>query len=107
MPALHSEVVQVVRVRAKAAFIEAQHNLTAARRQVVQETRQALAAFVSSEANLNRVRDELVPVLVRAEAQFRGGGRTLPAYSWLSRNCGPGDCGWWNFNTETRRLSSV
>ena len=68
---------QARRSRARAAVIEASHNLTAARRQVVQETRQAHAAFTSSLSNLQRVRDQLVPLLERrlaqAEAQFKAG----------------------------------
>lgn len=68
---------QARRGRARAAVIEARHNLTAARRQVVQDTRQAYAAFGASRANLERVSTKLVPLLERrleqAEAQFRGG----------------------------------
>ena len=68
---------QARRGRAQAAVIEARHELTGARRQVVQETRQAYAAFVASQANLERVRTKLIPLLERrleqAEAQFRGG----------------------------------
>ncbi len=68
---------QARRARARAAVIEAGHQLTAARRQVVQETRQAHAAFLASLANLERVRSQLVPLLERrltqAEAQFKSG----------------------------------
>lgn len=68
---------QARRARARAAVIEVGHQLTAARRRVVQETRQAHAAFVSSLNNLGRVRGQLVPVLERrlaqAEAQFKAG----------------------------------
>lgn len=68
---------QARRDRARAAVVEARHNLTAARRSVVQETRQAYAAFASSLTNLDRVGGQLVPVLERrlaqAEAQFKAG----------------------------------
>ena len=68
---------QARRGRAQAAVIEARHQLTGARRQVVQETRQAYAAFAASQTNLERVRTKLIPLLERrleqAEAQFKGG----------------------------------
>jgi outer membrane protein TolC len=68
---------QARRARAKAAVIEARHDLTQVRRQVVEETRQAYAAFTASHVNLERVRDRLIPLLEQrhdqAEAQFRAG----------------------------------
>jgi outer membrane protein TolC len=68
---------QARRERARAAVIEARHKLTAARRLVVQETRQAHGAFTASLANLERVRGRLVPLLenrlAQAESQFKAG----------------------------------
>ena len=63
--------------KARAALVEARHNLTRTQRQVVEDTRRAHAAFAASRENLNRVRNELVPLaerrLEQAEAQFKGG----------------------------------
>ena len=68
---------QARRDRARADVIEARHNLTQARRQVVEEVRRSLAALLASEDNLRRVRTELVPQSQQrrdqAEAQFRLG----------------------------------
>jgi cobalt-zinc-cadmium efflux system outer membrane protein len=74
---------QARRDRARAAVIEARHQLTDVRRQVIQETRQAHAAFAASQANLQRVGNELVPLLERrlaqAEAQFKAGQTDVTA----------------------------
>lgn len=68
---------QAQRDRARAAVVEARHNLTRVRRQIVEETRRAYAAFSVSRENLERVQKELIPLaqrrLEQAEAQFRGG----------------------------------
>lgn len=74
---------QARRARARAAVIEARHNLTGAQREVVEEVRRSLAAFASSQDNLRRVRTELVPLAQQrrdqAEAQFRGGETNILA----------------------------
>lgn len=71
------------RAKAEAAVIAARHDLTRARRQIVEDTRRAYAAFVAGQDNLKRVRDELVPLAQRrldqAEAQFRGGQSDITA----------------------------
>lgn len=68
---------QARRQRARAALVEARHNLTRVRRQVIEETRLAYATLAATDANLHRVRDELVPLAERrhelAEQQFKAG----------------------------------
>jgi outer membrane protein TolC len=68
---------QARRARARAAVIEARHNLTQARREVVEQTRRAHASLSASNENLARIRDRLVPSLEsrleQAEAQFKAG----------------------------------
>lgn len=68
---------QASRARAAAAQIEAQHELLAVRRQVVEEVRRAYATLVGTQANLDRVLSQLIPLqearLQQAEAQFRAG----------------------------------
>ena len=74
---------QARRDRARAGVIEARHNLTQARRQVVEEVRRSLAALLASEDNLRRVRTELVPQSQQrrdqAEALFRLGETNILA----------------------------
>lgn len=68
---------QAQRKRTEAAVIEARHELTRLRRQVVEETRRAYASLAASQLNLDRVRDQLIPLQTQrrdqAEAQWRGG----------------------------------
>lgn len=68
---------QAKRQKAQAALIEARHELTRIRRQVVEDARRAHAAFAASRENLQRVRNELIPLAQQrheqAEAQFKAG----------------------------------
>ncbi len=68
---------QARRERATAEIIEARHDLTGARRLVVEDVRRAHEALARTEANLARVRDELIPLQEErralAEAAFRNG----------------------------------
>jgi outer membrane protein TolC len=72
---------QAARAKAKAAQVQARHELTKARRVVVEETRSALATLVTSQAALARVRSELVPLQQQrrqqAEALYRAGEADL------------------------------
>jgi outer membrane protein TolC len=72
---------QAARAKAKAAQVQARHELTKARRIVVEETRAALATLVTSQAALARVRGELVPLQQQrrqqAEALYRAGEADL------------------------------
>lgn len=53
---------QAQRARLTAAQIEARHELTTARRQVIEEVRVAYASLAASLENLRRVTQELVPI---------------------------------------------
>jgi outer membrane protein TolC len=68
---------QAGRANAQARRAEALHQLTATRRQVVEEVRRAHAAYVASHRVLEQVRDRLVPLLERreeeAESAYRAG----------------------------------
>jgi cobalt-zinc-cadmium efflux system outer membrane protein len=68
---------QAARARAKAGLAGAGHRLTAARRSVVMEVRQAFAERAASADILRRVRDELIPLVTRrreqAEDAYRSG----------------------------------
>jgi len=72
---------QAAKAKARAAQIQARHELTKARRAVVEETRSALATLVTSQAALARVRSELVPLQQQrrqqAEALYRAGEADL------------------------------
>jgi outer membrane protein TolC len=74
---------QQMRARAEAAVIEARHQLTAARRQVVEDVRRAHAALIGAIASLHRVDHELLPVqeqrLAQGEAQLQGGQTDVTA----------------------------
>lgn len=63
--------------RVTAEQIEARHNLTLAKRRVVEEVRVALRSLEASAANLHRVQAELVPLQqqrrLQAEAAYRAG----------------------------------
>lgn len=68
---------QARRAAAEAAVVGARHELTRARRGVIEEVRQAHATLLASQGNLDRVRGELIPLqqrrLDQAEAQYRAG----------------------------------
>lgn len=68
---------QATRAAADARIVQAGHQLTAARRQVVQEVRQALNDFRESSAALRRVRSELLSLAEQrreqAENAYRSG----------------------------------
>jgi cobalt-zinc-cadmium efflux system outer membrane protein len=68
---------QASKAKARAAQVQARHELTKTRRVVVEETRSALATLATSQAALARVRDELVPLQEQrrqqAEALYRAG----------------------------------
>ena len=68
---------QARRRKARAALVEARHELNLSRRQVVEETRRAYAALASTGASVRLVRDELVPLMERrralGEEQFNAG----------------------------------
>jgi outer membrane protein TolC len=55
----------------------ARHELTQARRAVIEEVRQAHATLLASQGNLDRVRNQLIPLqqrrLDQAEARYRAG----------------------------------
>ena len=53
---------QARRAKANAQVIEARHNYTQTRRQVVEEVRKALASYTSSTATLETVRTKLLPL---------------------------------------------
>ncbi len=63
--------------RASAERVEARHELSLARRRIVEEVRRAYDSFTRIESNLNRVRHELIPLQEQrrslAEATFRAG----------------------------------
>lgn len=65
------------RDRAMARVIEARHQLTSARRQVIEEVRRAHATLLGTQRNLDRLASQLLPLqearLKQAEAQFRAG----------------------------------
>lgn len=68
---------QARRERARAAVLEAQHELTRIRRQVIEEVRRAHASYLATEANLAKVRAELIPLaeqrLEQAQLQYKAG----------------------------------
>ncbi len=68
---------QARRAKATAQVIEARHNLTQARRQVVEDVRRAYATFVSTDATLAKVQSQLIPLQERrrqqAEAAYLAG----------------------------------
>ncbi|MEO6434324.1 MAG: TolC family protein [Tepidisphaeraceae bacterium] len=68
---------QARRVKARAAVIEARHELTQAQRVVIGETRGAHASYLAARANLERVEKQLIPLEQRrrdqAEAQYKAG----------------------------------
>ena len=74
---------QASRAKARAAQVQARHELTKERRRVVEETRAAYATLVNSQAALARVRAELVPLQDRqrqqAEDLYRAGESDLTA----------------------------
>jgi cobalt-zinc-cadmium efflux system outer membrane protein len=69
--------------RVTAEQIEARHDLTAAKRAVVEEVRRAFESLARTEANLRRVRQELIPLQQQrqslAEASFRAGQSDVTA----------------------------
>jgi outer membrane protein TolC len=83
MPLPLLDMGQAQRERATALLIEARHQLTASRRQVIEETRRTYSTLTATTANLARVRDELIPLqedrLKQAEAQFRAGQADVTA----------------------------
>lgn len=68
---------QAARARVTAEQFEARHDLTLARRKVVEEVRVAYQTTVSSTANLARIRSELIPIQQQrrsfAEDAYRAG----------------------------------
>ncbi|CAG0988172.1 hypothetical protein PHYC_02141 [Phycisphaerales bacterium] len=74
---------QARRARATAEQIEARHNLTLAKRRVVEEVRVALQSLAASAANLNRVQSELIPLQQQrrrqAEIAYRAGQTDVTA----------------------------
>jgi outer membrane protein TolC len=81
MPLPVFDVGQARRAAAEAALAGARHDLTQARRAVIEEVRQAHATLLASQGNLDRVRNELIPLqqrrLDQAEAQYRAGQTDL------------------------------
>jgi outer membrane protein TolC len=77
MPLPLFDMGQGRRAAAEASVAGARHELTQARRAVIEEVRQAHATLLASEGNLDRVRTELIPLqqrrLDQAEAQYRAG----------------------------------
>jgi outer membrane protein, heavy metal efflux system len=74
---------QASRAKVWAARVQARHELTRARRQVVEETRAAYATVAASRAALERVRGELIPLQEsrrqQAEDLYRAGESDLTA----------------------------
>lgn len=74
---------QARRSRAAAEQIEARHNLTLAKRKVVEEVRVAFQSLAASAANLNRVQSELIPLQQQrrqqAEDAYRAGQTDVTA----------------------------
>lgn len=74
---------QARRARVTAKQIEARHNLTLAKRQVVEEVRVAFQSLAASAANLNRVQSELIPLQQQrrqqAEDAYRAGQTDVTA----------------------------
>lgn len=68
---------QAKRAAARARVIEARHELTDVKRQVVEDVRRALVAYRASASLLRKAREELLPLAERrraeAESAFRGG----------------------------------
>lgn len=71
------DIGQGQRQRATAMVLEARHQLTSVRRQVIEEVRRACANLSATRKNLDRVSNELLPLqearLKHAEAQFHAG----------------------------------
>jgi len=74
---------QARRARVTAEQLEARHDLTLARRKVVEEVRLAYQTLSASSANLERIRNELIPLQESrrqlAEAAFRAGQSDVTA----------------------------
>lgn len=68
---------QARRERARAAVLEAKHEMVRIKRRVIEEVRRAHAAYLATEANLAKVRAELVPLaeqrLEQAQVLYRAG----------------------------------
>lgn len=68
---------QAKRARITAEQIEARHNLTLAKRKIVEDVRVAYENVIGSQANLRRIREELIPLQQRrrqeAESLYRAG----------------------------------
>lgn len=68
---------QARRERARAAVLEAKHELVRVKRQVIEEVRRAHAAYIATEANLVKVRAELIPLaeqrLEQAQVLYKAG----------------------------------
>jgi cobalt-zinc-cadmium efflux system outer membrane protein len=68
---------QARRERAKAAVLEARHELVRIKRQVIEEVRRAHAAYLATEGNLAKVRAELIPLaeqrLEQAQVLYQAG----------------------------------
>lgn len=71
------------KARVTAEQLEARHELTLARRKVVEDVRVAYQTMVASNANLARVRDELIPLQQQrralAEDAYRAGQSDVTA----------------------------
>lgn len=74
---------QARRARGMAEVVEARHDLTLARRKVVEEVRVAYQTMAASTANLARIRGELIPLQESrrqlAEAAYRAGQSDVTA----------------------------
>ncbi|HTF86823.1 MAG TPA: TolC family protein [Planctomycetota bacterium] len=68
---------QAQRARITAEQLEARHELTLAKRSVIEEVRTAYETLAASRANLDRIRDELIPLQVQrrqlAEDAYQAG----------------------------------
>lgn len=68
---------QARRERARAAVLQARHELVQVTRRVIEEVRRAYAAYVATEANIAKVRSELIPLaeqrLEQAQLLYRAG----------------------------------
>lgn len=74
---------QAKRARVTAEQLEARHELTLARRKVVEEVRVAFQTLTASNANLDRIRNELIPLQQQrrtlAEDAYRAGQSDVTA----------------------------
>jgi len=70
--------------KARSQVEEARHKLTDIQRQVIEETRRALAAFIASQASYAKIRDRLLPLQKRrhdlAESAYRAGQTDITAF---------------------------